>query len=183
MTTNFISLYTGGSRSGKSRAAVELAKTKYTSACFMATCKPLDEEMEIRVQRHQKERPEDWLLIEEPIHIADRLREVDAQRCPVVIVDCLTLWVSNLMFLDASPLSDEDAVTVLCNNLIDAARSYGGHVIFITNEVGLGVIPENDLARRFVDLAGRCNQTIAIAADEVVLFTCGLPMNIKGGSA
>ncbi len=182
MSSGRIILYTGGSRSGKSSAAVEKAKASGSAVCFIATCQPQDDEMKQRVQRHQAERPGGWKLVEEPIHLAKRLAEVDLAHHPVVIIDCLTLWVSNLMFVDEEQFNDESDATKCAVHLIEAARSYGGIVIIITNEVGLGVIPENALARKFVDLAGRCNQAIAAEADEVVLFSCGLPLPLKGGS-
>jgi len=181
MSSGRIILYTGGSRSGKSRAAVQKAKACSPAVCFMATCQPLDDEMNQRVQRHQAERPDGWMLVEEPIHLARRLAEVDLAHHPVVIIDCLTLWVSNLMFADEEKFNDESNATNCAVQLVEAARSYGGIVILITNEVGLGVIPENALARKFVDLAGRCNQAIASAADEVVLFSCGIALPLKGG--
>ena len=180
MSISRISLYTGGSRSGKSRAAVDKAQAINAPACFIATCDPQDDEMKKRVQRHREERPESWLLIEEPLDIATQIAKLDSTQYPLVIVDCLTLWISNLMFAETSPLSDESQATRYAQDLVKVARHYSGHVIIVTNEVGSGIIPENELARRFVDLAGRCNQAIAAEADDLILFTCGLPLCVKG---
>ena len=180
MSTSRISLYTGGSRSGKSNAAVEKAQASNAPVCFIATCDPQDDEMKTRVQHHRDERPDSWLVIEETLDIATQLTALDSSQYPLVIVDCLTLWISNLMFEEDSPLSDESKATHYAQELVKAARHYGGHVIIVTNEVGLGIIPENELARRFVDLAGRCNQAIAAEADDLISFTCGLPLCVKG---
>ncbi|MBI2302434.1 MAG: bifunctional adenosylcobinamide kinase/adenosylcobinamide-phosphate guanylyltransferase [Armatimonadetes bacterium] len=180
-----ILLITGGARSGKSSHAQRLADGLPGPHACLATCpRGVDAEMEQRIATHRAERAgRGWRTEEEPLDLAgglDRLRDV-----PVVLVDCLTLWVTNLLLQAeqaGGELTDSDLVA-RCRALMAAARVHGGTVIFVTNEVGLGIVPDNALARRFRDLSGRCNQTVAAAADEVVLMVCGLPLAVKPGEA
>jgi adenosylcobinamide kinase / adenosylcobinamide-phosphate guanylyltransferase len=190
-------LITGGSRSGKSRYALSLGEELNPSPdqspgperIFLATCPRLDDEMEQRIHRHVEERrPGGWRTHEEQVDLAGALARIGGD---VVVVDCLTLWISNLMFhADGVPeatdpagvvdngLSESDVVCH-CEQLIAAIRVRSGSVISVTNEVGLGIVPDNALARRYRDLVGRCNQTMAAAADSVTLMVSGLPVKIK----
>lgn len=174
-----IILATGGARSGKSGYTQSLAESLPGKRAFVATCpapSEADLEMQQRVNRHQQDRRgADWKTIEEEVDLQRVLRgypEVD-----VLLIDCLTLWLSNLMH-HRQELS-EDALTGICDELIELSRQRRGTVIFVTNEVGSGVVPANALARKFRDLSGRCNQAIAKGADEVIFFSCGLPLFLK----
>lgn len=178
-----IILVTGGSRSGKSDFARNLAESVPGVKAFVATCPEVDEETKIRIQRHQAERdPTIWTTVEEPLRLAETCASLTDH--PVILVDCLTLWMSNLMF-DAERRREElreEEVGRIVDEVTDACRSLSGRVIFVTNEVGWGIVPENAYARRFRDLAGRCNRRFADAADAVVLVVCGYPVFVKGSS-
>lgn len=175
-------LITGGSRSGKSAYAQRLVEDLAGERVFVATCPVLDEEMRRRVSRHRAARARaGWQTIEEPLALTEALEH--ANQHAVVLVDCLTLWVSNVM-LDADRQGraiGEDDIAEKCGEVLRVCRARSGKVVFVTNEVGCGVVPENALARRFRDLAGRCNQVMAAAADEVVFVVCGLPLFVKKG--
>lgn len=173
-------LVTGGSRSGKSGYAQHRAEETPGSRLFVATCPVMDAEMAQRVRRHREAREgKGWITLEEPVDLEGALDR--AQDRQIVLVDCLTLWVNNLMYhaeqahrdLDEPQMADRAAA------LAAVCKRHPGTVLLVTNEVGWGIIPENALARRFRDLAGRCNQVIASAADEVVLVVCGIPTFLK----
>ncbi|MGC8908131.1 MAG: bifunctional adenosylcobinamide kinase/adenosylcobinamide-phosphate guanylyltransferase [Desulfomonilaceae bacterium] len=176
-------LITGAARSGKSRTALEVGERIGGRKLFVATC-PLmdDEEMMRRIQRHKEERSQrDWDTVEEPSDIAAALRSSSAY--DVRVVDCVTLWVNNLMYdaeLNGRQV-DEDIISARCAELLDACKALNGSVIFVTNEVGWAIVPENALARRFRDLVGHCNRLIAEKADRVILTVCGLPLFLKNG--
>lgn len=175
-----ITLVTGGSRSGKSSFAQKLAEDQPGLRLFLATCPVTDKEMEVRILRHIQDRQKgNWATIEEPVRIAEKLTE--AGRYDTVLVDCLTLWVNNLLY-DASCkeiVLDEDRVAEQAEKLVAVARKHPGKVILVTNEVGLGIVPENKTARLYRDLVGRCNQCVGAAADDVYLVTCGIPLQVK----
>jgi len=177
-----ITLITGGSRSGKSSFAQGLAEEHPGSRLFLATCPLTDREMEIRILRHIQDRQKaNWETIEEPIHLVRQLAQ--SGRYDTVLIDCLTLWINNLLH-EASTRNrslDEDGVALMANTLAEAAGEHPGEVILVTNEVGLGIVPKNKTARLYRDLVGRCNQCIAAAADRVYLVTCGIPLQIKDG--
>jgi adenosylcobinamide kinase/adenosylcobinamide-phosphate guanylyltransferase len=167
----------GGARSGKSRYALEYAERHASSPVFLATCEPRDDEMRKRIARNQTERSSLWTTVEEPLDLAGALRR-EASRCDLLLVDCLTLWLSNVL-LDAG----RDARQEL-DSLSEFLKSWRGPcLVLITNEVGQGIVPENALAREFRDLAGEMNQAVARSADEVYWMVFGVPMTVKGRAA
>ena len=167
-------LVTGGARSGKSRFAEarlgELAPAGPWR--YVATAEPLDDEMRARIAHHRARRGDPWRTVEAPRALADAVR---APAEAAVLVDCITIWLSNLM-LDG--LSDE-ALLAAADELAAAARASGVPVVFVTNEVGSGIVPIDPLARRFRDLAGWVNQRLASACDEVFLVAAGLPLKLR----
>ena len=176
-----IVLVTGGSRSGKSGHAQRLAESLPGPRVYLATCPALDEETKVRIQRHREDREgRGWAAIEEGVHLSELLREASEFR--VVLVDCLTLWINNLLYEaeGSGRLLHEEDVAAECEELIETCRLREGVVLMVTNEVGWGIVPENPLSRRFRDLAGRCNQVVARAADQVVLLVSGIPIILKG---
>lgn len=169
-------LVTGGSRSGKSDFALFSAESLPGPRCFVATCPVLDPEMQRRVERHRRDRdPELWTTLEEPVDLAGALRA--AQPYPTVLVDCLTLWINNLLY--HHPELGEDDVAVRCAEVLRACADHPGTILLVTNEVGWGIVPADPLSRHYRDLVGRCNQTMAAAAGAVTLVSCGLPLWLK----
>lgn len=175
-----ITLITGGSRSGKSAFAQKIAEERPGLRLFLATCPVTDKEMEIRILRHIQDRQQgNWDTVEEPVDIAGQL--ILAAGYDTVLIDCLTLWINNLMY-EASQLKtilDEDHVKESTDRMVLAAREHQGEVIMVTNEVGQGIVPENKTARHYRDLIGRCNQCVGLAADRVFLVSCGVPFQIR----
>jgi adenosylcobinamide kinase/adenosylcobinamide-phosphate guanylyltransferase len=161
----------GGARSGKSRYAQARAEAAGTKPVFVATAEALDDEMRARIARHRADRDARWRTVEAPRDLPAALGALNTSEA-VVLVDCLTLWVSNLLLADADMARAE-------RQLCDAIARFDGTLILVANEVGLGIVPDNALARRFRDAAGRLNQSVAAAADEVVLLTAGLPLTLK----
>lgn len=164
-----ITLILGGARSGKTAHALAAAEASGRGLVMIATAEALDAEMEERIARHRAERGPRWRTIEAPLDLASALAQVSADE--TAVVDCLTLWVSNLMHADR----DLEAETA---RLIAALP--GRDLVLVSNEVGLGIVPDNALARRFRDAAGRLNQQVAAAADRVVFVAAGLPLTLKG---
>lgn len=174
-------LVTGGCRSGKSAYAQRLAESLRPPRLFVATCPVTDEELRQRIEAHQQARRDrGWATVEEQVELAAVFRRHAEDQ--VVLVDCLTLWVNNLMYYaeQAGRQVTEQDLAETCRELLAAARQRRGTVIFVTNEVGLGVVPDNAVARRYRDLVGRANQTIAAEAETVTLLTCGIPWHLKG---
>jgi adenosylcobinamide kinase/adenosylcobinamide-phosphate guanylyltransferase len=175
-----IILITGGGRSGKSAFAQKTAEALPGPRAYVATCPGIDPEMEERIRKHREaRRGKGWETIEETVDLAGIIRRAEGFR--VLLVDCLTLWINNLLYeaeKRGEVFNEEDAVD-RCRELIDACRAFGGTVIFVTNELGMGIVPDNETARRFRDIAGRCNQEIAAAADMVTLVVSGIPLNLK----
>ena len=169
MTTLFV---LGGARSGKSRYAQDRAETLPGDPVFVATAQAYDAEMAERIALHRADRGPRWQTIDAPIALHEEIA-ANSGEGRVVLVDCLTLWTSNLMLGG----HDMDAAA---DALVDAIGSAAGPVMLVANEVGLGIVPDNALARRFRDCAGRLNQRVAAAVDEVVLVTAGLPLRLKG---
>ena len=167
-------LVTGGTRSGKSRYAVERATTWGSHVLYVATCQPADEEMRERVRRHQAERPRTWTTVEPGAHVLPVI-EAEGPGTDGIVLDCLTLYVSGLLMAGSGESEVMQQVEALCQ----ALRNVGRPVALVTNEVGWGVVPETPLGRLFRDAAGRANQVAARHAQEVVLMVCGLPMVVK----
>ena len=164
-------LVLGGARSGKSAYAERRAEAYAGERTYIATAEVSDSEMAGRIRHHQERRGSGWRTIEAPLDLASALRAHDAPE-RVILVDCVTVWLNNLMFHDRAV---KPAVADFCAALATAK----GRVVVVSNEVGFGIVPENALARRFRDIAGRANQTIAAAVDEVVLVVAGLPLTVK----
>ena len=170
-----VSLVLGGARSGKSRYGEALVEKAAARALYLATAEARDAEMAERIRRHRARRGTRWTTIEEPRALTDRLR-TEARADRPILVDCLTLWLANLM--EAGGDIEEDTAA-----LVAALPGLGGPVVFIANEVGLGIVPENALARAFRDHAGRLNQMMAASADRVVFIAAGLPLILKDKNA
>jgi adenosylcobinamide kinase/adenosylcobinamide-phosphate guanylyltransferase len=171
-------LVTGGARSGKSIYAQSLAESRRGRILYVATCPAIDAEMDERIRKHRAARSSDrWDTVEETIDLARVLRDAQAYAC--IVVDCLTLWINNLMFEAGKDISEE-FVAQRCRDVLLACAQIETRIIFITNEVGMGIVPDNQLSRQFRDLSGRCNQVMAAGADTVTLVVCGLPLNMKG---
>lgn len=169
-----LQLILGGARSGKSRFAEQLATDSQLDVVYIATSQPVDGELNRRVALHRQRRPEHWGLIEEPLALADVLRaQARADRC--LLVDCLTLWLTNLLMLD-----DEERLDFERQALLDLLPALPGEIIFVSNETGLGVVPLGELTRRFVDEAGLLHQALAARCERVVLTVAGLPLLLKG---
>lgn len=176
-----IILITGGARSGKSSFALELAESLSSRRLFLATCPKVAPEMSERVERHQQERKgRGWVTIETETSLAEVLTEQIAG-FDVVLLDCITLWVNNLLFSrkDQETTLNDRRISVLCNEWLEAAGTFSGTLICVTNEVGLGIVPDNPLARRYRDMVGTCNQLIGRTANEVILVSCGIPLFLK----
>ncbi|BEQ15684.1 bifunctional adenosylcobinamide kinase/adenosylcobinamide-phosphate guanylyltransferase [Desulfoferula mesophila] len=170
-------LILGGAKSGKSSYAQALAESWGGRLVYVATAQAHDAEMTRRIARHQADRGEAWSTLEEPLALEAALEEADGPGA-VFLVDCLTLWLSNLVL--AAEL-DDDQVVERGEALARLLPSLEARIILVANEVGLGIVPENALARRWRDLAGSLNQRLARACDAVLLITAGLPLALKGG--
>lgn len=166
-------LILGGVRSGKSRLAERLALASGADVVYIATAVAGDAEMRARIAAHRSRRPPGWTVVEEPRALAERLRE-QARPGRYVIVDCLTLWLTNLL------TGPEDAVTEQCDALVALLPSLSGDILLVSNETNMGVIPMGDLTRRFCDVAGKLHQDLATQCDRVVLTVAGLPVTLKG---
>lgn len=165
-------LVLGGARSGKSRHAQARIEAVPGRLAFIATAQAFDAEMDERIARHQADRNARWTTIEAPLDLAGALGRA-GQEADMVLVDCLTLWLSNLI------LGDED-VAARTEELLAALATCPVPVAFVANEVGMGIVPDNALSRRFRDEAGRLNQRLAQEVDEVVFVAAGLPLALKG---
>ncbi len=168
-------LVIGGCRSGKSSHALKLAdQFSGSGRIFIATCIPYDDEMRERVTRHQEERDNTWKTVEEPLNLPEAIA-AHGNSVDLILVDCITLWVSNLLLKN----SRIDYILENVRRLTSALNKTKASVIMVSNEVGTGIVPENRIARRFRDAAGFANQHIAAAADRVVWMVAGIPVNIK----
>ena len=169
-------LILGGARSGKSRLAEKLAADSGLAVTYIATSQALDGEMNSRIRQHRERRPADWALIEEPIELARVLREsAHAERC--LLVDCLTLWLSNMLAAGDERLEAE------ISDLTRTLPTLPGQLLLVSNEVGQGIVPANPLARRFRDQAGLLHQSTAACCDRVTFVIAGLPLTLKDSPA
>jgi adenosylcobinamide kinase/adenosylcobinamide-phosphate guanylyltransferase len=170
-------LVTGGSRSGKSSFALSLAEKRDGPRTYIASAQAFDDEMRRRIEAHRRARPVGWGLVEEPMRVPEAVAAALGS-AGTVLLDCVTLWISNLLLAD--DLFDESSAQARAEELVQSARGRpGAAAIVVTNEVGSGVVPETVLGRRFRDCAGRANEVIARAADEVYFMVSGIPLRIK----
>lgn len=174
MTNTNKILVLGGCRSGKSSHALGLAENMGSRRVFVATCVPRDEEMHDRVDRHRRERSDTWRTLEVPVDLAEAIT-AHSPAADVMLVDCLTLWLSNLLM----ETEDMTHIRHQIDALAEAVKAAPHAVILVANEVGAGIVPENRLARRYRDLAGWANQAMAAACDRVVWTVAGIPVTIK----
>ena len=172
-----LTLILGGARSGKSRFAQEKAAS-YSRVAYVATAQAGDEEMAARIKLHRKQRPADWQTLESPLAVhenLDRLR----QGTTAVVIDCLTLYVSNMLLSHPEIANKEKFIIAETEALLTKCKSLAADVFMVSNEVGWGIVPDNELARRFRDIAGRVNQLVASQADEVYLVVAGIAQRLK----
>lgn len=179
MLKNDLILVIGGARSGKSRFALErvegLANQRGMRPGMLATAQAFDDEMAHRIKAHKQERGDHWLAVEEPLEIAGALLSF-APQCGAIVVDCLTLWLSNIMHHERAIGAETDA-------LLQALSTVACPVVMVSNEVGLGLVPETPLGRSFRDEQGRLNQRMAAACNQVVFLAAGLPLYLKGSAS
>lgn len=171
-----IQLILGGARSGKSRLAEQKAKDSGLSVTYVATAQAYDDEMLERILHHQADRPTDWGLVEEPLYLADRLVQID-QANQLILVDCMTLWMSNLLLNEQKDFQSQQ-----CQKLLEMLPTLKSEIILVSNETGLGVVPMGQLSRKFVDESGRLHQQLGQIADHVVFCVAGFPIVLKGES-
>lgn len=167
-------LILGGARSGKSHLAEQLALASGLPVTYIATATIGDEEMAERVRLHQRQRPADWQLVEEPLELAATLQQLAAPR-HCLLVDCLTLWLSNLMCSEQPQMLAQQQAA-----LLDILPELPGTLLMVSNEVGLGIVPMNAQARQFRDQAGRLHQQLASHCERVIFTVAGLPQVLKG---
>lgn len=170
-------LVTGGIRSGKTGLAERRAGEAATDVVYIATATAGDDEMALRIQRHQQQRPDHWELVEEPVRLGKVVSGAGRRLgpAPLLLVDCMSLWLSNLLFADSELFKLERQA------FLDAVETYSGPLVIVTNEVGLGTIGMDPLTRRFADELGWLNQALAQRCDEVVMSVAGLPLTLKAG--
>jgi adenosylcobinamide kinase/adenosylcobinamide-phosphate guanylyltransferase len=166
-----IVLVLGGARSGKSRFALETASAIPGKKAYIATAQALDDEMQQRIDRHKAERNAEWKTFEEPVNLQDLITGIHVTH-DVLLIDCLTLWITNLM------LGSHD-IEGKVQPFFDALSASKASVFMVANEVGLGIVPDNRLSREFRDIAGTLNQRVAAIANEVYFVAAGLPLKIK----
>lgn len=169
-----LQLILGGARSGKSRLAEQTAIDRQLAVTYVATAQALDPEMQSRIEHHQNQRPSHWSLVEEPLYLANALQKIDRPN-QIILVDCLTLWLTNLLLLD-----DQSVQQLECEQLLKVLPTLESEIILVSNETGLGVVPLGEISRQFVDEAGRLHQALGQIADKVVFCVAGFPMILKG---
>ena len=179
-------LIIGGARSGKSQLAERHAQESGRPVIYLATAQALDGEMRRRVEHHRARRPASWACIETQLHLAARLREI-ATPDTCILVDCLTLWLSNLLFAGRAAAQAEAGEALDCplfrdevDALLTALPTLPGRIILVSNEVGWGIVPMHPVSRLFADEQGRLNQRVAAVCDQVTLVAAGLPLKLKG---
>ncbi|MCU4638645.1 bifunctional adenosylcobinamide kinase/adenosylcobinamide-phosphate guanylyltransferase [Acinetobacter courvalinii] len=168
-----LQLILGGARSGKSRLAEQIAKDSGLSVIYMATAQALDAEMQQRIAHHQQQRPAHWQVLEESIYLADQLLQLD-QPNQLILVDCLTLWLTNLLLAEDQALQQQQV-----QKLFAVLPQLHSQIILVSNETGLGVVPMGEISRRFVDEAGRLHQALGQLAHKVMFCVAGFPMILK----
>ncbi|KJS87892.1 MAG: hypothetical protein JM58_02705 [Peptococcaceae bacterium BICA1-8] len=181
-----IALVIGGARSGKSSYGEKLAASISENVAYIATAQSLDEEMQARISLHRSRRPDEWTTYEVPLNISKVVQDIKDKH-DVFLLDCLTLLISNILLKDLNidnitteiQTMKEDLITREIKKLIYCFKNYNKHLIVITNEVGLGLVPSNALSRLYRDIAGRTNQLLAEEADSVILTLAGIPLQIK----
>ncbi|MCU4562129.1 bifunctional adenosylcobinamide kinase/adenosylcobinamide-phosphate guanylyltransferase [Acinetobacter sp. WU_MDCI_Abxc222] len=169
-----LQLILGGARSGKSRLAEQTAINTQLAVTYVATAQALDPEMQSRIEHHQNQRPAHWSLVEEPLYLANALQKIDRPN-QIILVDCLTLWLTNLLLLE-----DQNVQQFECEQLLKVLPTLQSEIILVSNETGLGVVPLGEISRRFVDEAGRLHQALGQIADKVMFCVAGFPMILKG---
>ncbi|MFC1467503.1 bifunctional adenosylcobinamide kinase/adenosylcobinamide-phosphate guanylyltransferase [Verrucomicrobiota bacterium] len=177
MKKNNVLLVTGGSRSGKSTYALNRALTAETPRAFIATAEAFDQEMADRIRRHQAERGDTFISIEEPVDLAGAIDRIPAGTS-LALIDCLTVWLGNLMHKHGVQPEPYEEVRAF----VKAIENPPCELVIVTNELGSGIIPHDAMTRTYRDHAGWLNQDVAKVADEVVLVACGLPLHLKGGA-
>jgi adenosylcobinamide kinase/adenosylcobinamide-phosphate guanylyltransferase len=168
-------LITGGCRSGKSRFASDFANQHFSKKLYLATCEALDEEMAQRIEHHKKMRGPEWQTLEEPIKIVEGIRQYE-DGVEVILLDCITLWLSNLLTKGNTDLKIMDEI----NRFVEMIKQTPASLIIVSNEVGMGIVPVDPLGRRFRDLSGMANQRIAQVAETVIFMVSGIPIFLKG---
>ncbi len=163
----------GGARSGKSNFALEEASGVPGKKAYIATAEALDEEMKERIEEHRRKRGNDWVTYEEPLRIDNLINGIE-NRYSVIVIDCMTLWLSNLLHSKYDVMNEIENITNTLRVTHDTS-----HIYIISNEVGMGIVPDNELVRKFRDLAGFLNQKIADISNEVYLIMAGIPLKIK----
>ncbi len=171
-------LITGGARSGKSRFAEQFATAYGAPLCYLATAQPLDAEMDERIACHRVRRGSDWHTVEEPLALPQTLSRLDGSY-RAILVDCITLWLTNLLLQGREDADQEGQVIAEVQRLAATLRSMTTPVILVTNEVGMGIVPEHRLGRLFRDLAGQASQILAATCDEVYTVISGIPLKLK----
>jgi adenosylcobinamide kinase/adenosylcobinamide-phosphate guanylyltransferase len=169
-----LTLITGGARSGKSSFAQRLAEQQPDEVLFVATAEARDADMRARIARHQAERPPHWRTLEAPLHVAHALAHTPA--APLVLLDCVTLWVTNMLLREDASWPQAEAELAA---LLAWYRAQPVRLLVVTNEVGLGIVPADQLSRTFRDWLGLFNQRLAAEADTVYLMVSGLPVDVK----
>lgn len=178
MAKPHVSFIFGGARSGKSlfaeQLAVQISDSTDAAKIYIATATAGDAEMTDRIAKHKDRRGNDWALVEEPLALAEALKSHAAYN-RVLLIDCITLWLTNIL------LADRD-ITAEIATLVETLQIMDGHLILVSNEVGLGIVPDTALGRRFQDFSGQANREIAAVADYVAFVAAGLPLTLKGSS-
>ena len=169
-----ITFISGGARSGKSTFAISIAEKRKNKTAFIATCEPKDAEMKKRIALHKASRPHNWKTFEEPCDIGPVLNKI-GPGFKIIIIDCVTLWITNLMMKDNNCASIETKTKIV----LDIIKRIKADCIIVTNEVGLGIVPNNRMAREFRDIAGRVNQMIAQRSSSAYFMISGIPWRIK----
>jgi len=173
---------TGGARSGKSNFAEKIAMSSGKSVAYIATAQPLDKEMAFRIKKHKEKRLNTWETYEEPIKIRELVSRLDLEK-EVILIDCLTLFTSNLLLREEDKVEDskcQEEILLEIKKLAEISYKITAQVIIVSNEVGMGLVPDNPLGRVYRDILGRANSIIADKADGVFMMVSGIPLKIKG---